>query len=99
MRHWWEQCGLARSARGSALRPDITPGASFPDYQLPDHTDTLRRLSVAYTKIATIATDDHHEIQEFRASVGPSGRSSRTRDASSSATWTSRSTPTRTTIR
>ncbi|MDX6301928.1 MAG: hypothetical protein QOF53_3142 [Nocardioidaceae bacterium] len=88
------------------MRPDITPGASFPDYELPDHTDTLRRLSeiqgedpmvltlarghycpkehqqhlelaalqpklgVAYTKIATIATDDHHEIQEFRASVG-----------------------------
>ena len=78
----------------------------FPDYELPDHTDTLRKLSelqgddpliltlarghycpkehqqhlelaafypkiaVAYTQIATISTDDHHTIQEFRASVG-----------------------------
>ena len=25
---------------------------------------------MAYTQIATIATDDHHELQEFRASVG-----------------------------
>ncbi|HEX6966591.1 MAG TPA: redoxin domain-containing protein [Gemmatimonadaceae bacterium] len=28
------------------MRPDITPGATFPDYELPDETDTLRRLSV-----------------------------------------------------
>ena len=83
-----------------------TPGAVFPDYELPDHTNTRRRLSelqgedpmiltlarghycpkehqqhlelaafypkiaVAYTQIATIATDDHHTLQEFRASVG-----------------------------
>jgi len=88
------------------MRPDIKPGATFPDYELPDHTDTPRKLSeiqgddpliltlarghycpkehqqhlelaafypqinVAYTKIATIATDDHHTIQEFRNSVG-----------------------------
>jgi peroxiredoxin len=25
---------------------------------------------VAYTQIATISTDDHHTLQEFRASVG-----------------------------
>ena len=25
---------------------------------------------MAYTQMATIATDDHHELQEFRASVG-----------------------------
>jgi hypothetical protein len=25
---------------------------------------------VAYAQIATIATDDHHTLQEFRASVG-----------------------------
>jgi len=85
---------------------ELTPGAIFPDYQLPDHTDTPRRLSelqgddpliltlsrghycpkehqqhldlaafypkiaVAYTQIATISTDDHHTLQEFRASVG-----------------------------
>jgi peroxiredoxin len=88
------------------MRPDIEPGAVFPDYELPDHTDTPRKLSeiqgddamiltlarghycpkehqqhlqlaafypqinVAYTEIATIATDDHHTLQEFRNSVG-----------------------------
>ena len=88
------------------MRSDIVPGGAFPDYELPDHTGTLRRLSelqgddpliltlarghycpkehqqhlelaafypkiaVAYTQIATISTDDHHTLQEFRASVG-----------------------------
>jgi peroxiredoxin len=28
------------------------------------------KVAVAYTQIATIATDAHHELQEFRASVG-----------------------------
>lgn len=28
------------------------------------------KLAVAYTRIATIATDEHHTLQEFRASVG-----------------------------
>ena len=88
------------------MRSDIVPGGTFPDYELPDHTGTVRTLSelqgddpliltlarghfcpkehqqhlelaafypkiaVAYTQIATIATDDHHTLQEFRASVG-----------------------------
>jgi peroxiredoxin len=88
------------------MRSDIVPGGVFPDYELPDQTNTMRRLSelqgddpliltlarghycpkehqqhlqlaafypqiaVAYTQIATIATDDHHTLQEFRASVG-----------------------------
>jgi peroxiredoxin len=88
------------------VRPDITPGGTFPDYELPDHDNTPRKLSelqgespviltlarghycpkehqqhlelaanypkiaVAYTRIATISTDAHHESQEFRASVG-----------------------------
>jgi peroxiredoxin len=88
------------------MRSDIAPGGRFPDYELPDHTNVLRRLSelqgedpliltlarghycpkehqqhlelaaaypkiaVAYTQVATIATDGHHELQEFRASVG-----------------------------
>ena len=88
------------------MRPDIKPGATFPDYELPDHTSALRKLSelqgrdpliltlarghycpkehqqhlelaafypkinVAYTQVATIATDDHHTLQEFRNSVG-----------------------------
>jgi len=88
------------------VRSDIIPGNVFPDYELPDHTSTVRRLSelqgrdpliltlargnycpkehqqhlelaahypkinVAYTQIVTIATDDHHTLQEFRSSVG-----------------------------
>ena len=88
------------------MRSDITPGATFPDYELPDHTDVPRKLSelqgddpmiltlarghycpkehqqhlelaalypkiaVAYTQVVTIATDPHHTLQEFRASVG-----------------------------
>ena len=88
------------------MRSDIQPGATFPDYELPDHTETTRTLSeiqgddpliltlarghycpkehqqhlelaahypkvnVAYTKIVTISTDDHHTSQEFRNSVG-----------------------------
>jgi peroxiredoxin len=27
------------------MRPDITPGGTFPDYELPDHTGKRRRLS------------------------------------------------------
>ena len=27
------------------MRPDIVPGAPFPDYELPDHTSTPRKLS------------------------------------------------------
>ena len=88
------------------MRSDIVPGGIFPDYELPDHTGEVHKLSelqrddpliltlarghfcpkehqqhlqlaafypkvaVAYTQIATIATDDHHTLQEFRASVG-----------------------------
>ena len=88
------------------MRADIVPGGTFPDYELPDHTNVTRRLSelqgddpliltlarghycpkehqqhlelaafypkiaVAYTQVATIATDEHHTLQEFRASVG-----------------------------
>ena len=28
------------------------------------------KIAVAYTKLVTISTDDHHTLQEFRASVG-----------------------------
>src|SRR3954454_25135424 len=88
------------------MRSDIVPGATLPDYQLPDHDNVPRRLSelqggdpliltlarghycpkdhqhnlelasnypkiaVGSTKIATIATDEHHALQEFRAPVG-----------------------------
>jgi peroxiredoxin len=88
------------------VRSDITPGGTFPDYALSDHTSTVRTLSelqgrdplilmlarghycpkehqqhlelvafqskvaVSYTQMVTISTDDHHTLQEFRASVG-----------------------------
>ena len=88
------------------MRPDIVPGAVFPDYALPDHTGATRslgelqgrdpmiltlarghycpkehqqhlelaafqsKIAVAYTQVVTIATDPHHTLQEFRASVG-----------------------------
>src|SRR5215813_8079648 len=91
---------------GNSMRSDIIPGGTFPDYALPDHTETVRKLSelqgrdpmiltlarglycpkehqqhlelaamqpklaVAYTQIATITTDEHYELLEFRASVG-----------------------------
>ncbi len=111
------------------MRPDIAPGGIFPDYELPDHTETLRKLSelqgddpliltlarghycpkehqqhlelaafypkiaVSYTQIATIATDDHHTLQEFRASVGAHGHSFRTPSEKFRRISTSRSTP------
>jgi peroxiredoxin len=88
------------------MRADIVPGGIFPDYELPDHENTPRKLSdvqgddpmiltlarghycpkehqqhlqlaafypqisVAYTQIATIASDTHHATQELRLSVG-----------------------------
>jgi peroxiredoxin len=88
------------------MRADIVPGATFPDYELPDHESNSRKLSelqgrdplvvllsrghycpkehqhhlelaafqsqiaVAYTQMVTIATDEHHELQELRASTG-----------------------------
>jgi peroxiredoxin len=89
-----------------SMSNQLAPGNVFPDYQLPDHTSTMRKLSelqgddpmivtlarghycpkehqqhlelaafypkiaVGYTQIVTISTDDHHTLQEFRASVG-----------------------------
>ncbi|HJT63033.1 MAG TPA: peroxiredoxin-like family protein [Burkholderiales bacterium] len=32
------------------MRKDIVPGARFPDYELPDHTKTLRKLSSLQTQ-------------------------------------------------
>jgi peroxiredoxin len=40
------------------------------DQQHLELTAFYRKIAVAYTQIAAIGTDDHHTIQEFRASVG-----------------------------
>src|SRR6201990_1405989 len=88
------------------MRSDMVPGATFPDYELPDQDRVTRRLSeiqgddpliltlarghycpkehqqhlelaafrskvaVGYTQIVRISTDEHHALQELRASVG-----------------------------
>ena len=57
------------------------------------------KIAVAYTKIATISTDAHHSIQEFRASVGAQWPFLSDPGGSSRRTWTSRSTPTPSTTR
>ena len=118
------------------MRSDIVPGGIFPDYELPDHTGKLRKLSelqgddpliltlarghycpkehqqhlelaafypkiaVAYTQIATIATDDHHTLcrNSVRQSE-PSGPSFQTPTERFRRISTSRSTPTPTIIR
>ena len=117
------------------MRADIVPGAAFPDYELPDHTETPRKLSeiqgddpmiltlarghycpkehqqhlelaafypkiaVAYTQVATISTDAHHERRSSARQSARSGRSCRIPVASCRRTSTSRSTPTPSTIR
>jgi hypothetical protein len=57
------------------------------------------KIAVAYTQIATIATDDHHTLQEFRASVGAEWTSFRTPTERFRRISTSRSTPTPSIIR
>jgi peroxiredoxin len=66
------------------MRPDIRPAGTFPDYAMPDHTGTVRALSELqgrdpmiltlargnYCPRSTSSTDDHHTLQEFRASAG-----------------------------
>ena len=118
------------------MRSDIAPGGTFPDYELPDHTNVPRKLSelqgddpliltlarghycpkehqqhlelaafypkiaVAYTQIATIATDAaSHAAGVPRLGRRPVDRSSPTRARSSRRTSTSRSTPTPSTTR
>jgi len=56
------------------------------------------KIAVAYTQIATISTDDHHTLQEFRASVGAQWPFLSDPHEKFRRTSTSRSTPTRSTI-
>jgi hypothetical protein len=34
-----------RNGRSPIMRSDIVPGGIFPDYELPDHTGKVRKLS------------------------------------------------------
>src|SRR5690242_8859875 len=56
------------------------------------------KVAVAYTQIATISTDDHYTLQEFRASVGAQWPFLSDPHEKFRRTSTSRSTPTRSTI-
>src|SRR6478736_1241282 len=57
------------------MRSDIVPGATFPDYELPDHTDVPRRLSELQgddPMILTLARGhycpkEHHQHLELAA--------------------------------
>ncbi|MFD6294626.1 redoxin domain-containing protein [Streptomyces sp. NPDC060235] len=40
------------------------------NWQHRELAENYPKIAVAYTQVATIATDDHHTLQEFRASVG-----------------------------
>ena len=57
------------------------------------------KIAVAYTKIATISTDEHPRARSSAPRSARNGRSSRTRGAASRRTSASRSTPTPTTTR
>src|SRR5215208_6197121 len=35
----------SRTRKAPTMRSDIVPGATFPDYELPDHDNVARRLS------------------------------------------------------
>ena len=60
-------------AGGLDARADIVPGATFPDYELPDHTGTLRRLSLLQGSDSTVLTlnrgvycpKDRQQLQEL----------------------------------
>ena len=63
------------------MRSDIVPGAVFPDYVLPDHTGTVRRLSELQGDDAMILTlarghycpKEHQQHLDLAASSPRSG--------------------------
>ena len=42
---WERDHGGIHRGRSTTMRPDITIGSTFPDYELPDHTKVPRKLS------------------------------------------------------
>jgi peroxiredoxin len=57
------------------------------------------KVAVAYTRMVTISTDEHHTLQEFRASVGAQWTFLSDPGRTARRTSTSRSTPTPSTTR
>ena len=66
------QCKLSELQGDDALILTLACGRYCPK----EHQQRLElaafypRIAVAYTQVATISTDDHHTLQEFRASIG-----------------------------
>ena len=97
----------ARSARSASCRADdpLILTLSRGHYCPKEHQQHLElaafqpKIAVAYTQIVTIATDEHHTLQEFRASVGAQWTFLSDPGRTSSRTSTSRSTPTPSTTR
>ena len=47
----YSETPLPSPARSFFMRDDIKIGATFPDYELPDHADTPRKLSLLQATI------------------------------------------------
>src|SRR5256714_15163798 len=67
------------------MRSDITPGGTFPDYALPDHTDTVRTLGDLQGRDPMILTlprghycpkehQQHLELAQFQSKLGSATR-------------------------
>jgi peroxiredoxin len=70
-------CPITRALSGSSQGDDpLILTLARGHYCPKEHQQHLElasfypKIAVAYTQIATISTDDHHTLQEFRASVG-----------------------------
>jgi hypothetical protein len=51
------------------MRSDIGPGAIFPNYELPDHTGTPRRLSELAAEDTPVRRSEHHRDSKYRPSL------------------------------
>jgi peroxiredoxin len=71
-----DHTGTVRTLSGLQGRDPLILTLARGNYCPKEHRQHLElaenypKIAVAYTQIATIATDDHHTLQEFRASVG-----------------------------
>ena len=66
------------------MRSDIKPGAVFPDYSLPDHTDTVRKLSEIQGDdplVLTLARGNYCPREHLHRRVGGTGANAGLRTA------------------